>query len=243
MIDKKSLLADELEQLYNTVKRHVPLSEIGKSKHKNQLDSICTDLNFYVAIVHLPSLLPVYFCPKGLEFIGMKELSFTGLAMTFYQKFFHPENGNLFNLGVNHFWNTPDELFPMTFKIKHNIGDWRWIYGISRLLTRQETEGGALHTISILCDVQYVFEHYVSAGKNSRLVKLNEEDRVKYLLLTAREKEVMALIAQEFTAEEIAKMLYLSEHTIHSHRKSILRKLKVKSSVGLARYAVHFDLL
>jgi DNA-binding CsgD family transcriptional regulator len=242
LTEKGSLLADELEHLYMRVKGKVPLSEIGKSKHRNTIDTICNDFNFYVAIVHLPSLMPVYFCPKGLQFLGMKDLSFSGLAMTFYQRFFHSDNGNLFNLGINHFWNTPDELFPMTFKVKHSTGEWRWIYGISRLLTRQETGGRALHTISILCDMEEVFEKYVKNYKNSPLSELNEPERVKFTLLTSREKEVLRLIAMENTAEQIADIMNLSEHTIHSHRKNLLKKLDVKTSVGLARYAVLFGL-
>lgn len=55
--------------------------------------------------------------------------------------------------------------------------------------------------------------------------------------LTKREKEVIALIVREQTNSEIAKQLFISEHTVESHRKNIFRKTKAKSIVGLINYA------
>jgi DNA-binding NarL/FixJ family response regulator len=62
----------------------------------------------------------------------------------------------------------------------------------------------------------------------------------KFLLesLTGRELEVLKLITKQHSTQEIANMLYVSVSTIDTHRKNLLRKLKVKNSVGLAMYAV-----
>lgn len=56
--------------------------------------------------------------------------------------------------------------------------------------------------------------------------------------VTPREKEVLELLAQELTTDEIAEKLFLSRHTIESHRKNLLSKFGVKNSVGLVRYAL-----
>jgi DNA-binding NarL/FixJ family response regulator len=55
--------------------------------------------------------------------------------------------------------------------------------------------------------------------------------------LTKREKEIIKLIAKEKTNFQIAQELFISEHTVESHRKNIFRKTKVKSIVGLINYA------
>ena len=60
--------------------------------------------------------------------------------------------------------------------------------------------------------------------------------------ITRREKEVLRLIIQEHTTEEIAGKLYISESTVISHRKSLLRKLNVKNTAGLVRVALEFNL-
>ena len=56
--------------------------------------------------------------------------------------------------------------------------------------------------------------------------------------ITMRELEVLKLISKQYNSPEIADKLSLGISTVDSHRKSLLRKLKVKNSVGLAIYAV-----
>ena len=47
--------------------------------------------------------------------------------------------------------------------------------------------------------------------------------------LTAREVEILLLLDDRLETDEIAKRLFISEHTVRSHVKSILRKLDVSS--------------
>lgn len=51
--------------------------------------------------------------------------------------------------------------------------------------------------------------------------------------LTPREVEIIQLIAEGKSTAEIAELLYLSPHTINSHRKNILRKMQIKSPAEL----------
>ena len=55
--------------------------------------------------------------------------------------------------------------------------------------------------------------------------------------LTVREKEILNLIIQEFTTEEIAVKLFVSTKTVESHRSNLIQKLVVKNSAGLVRVA------
>jgi len=56
--------------------------------------------------------------------------------------------------------------------------------------------------------------------------------------LTDREVEVLKLIAQEYSSPEIADLLNISQSTVDTYRKSLLKKTNVKNAVGLAMYAV-----
>lgn len=56
--------------------------------------------------------------------------------------------------------------------------------------------------------------------------------------LTDREKDVLKLIAKEMTSHEIAEQLFISHHTVESHRKNLIAKLGVRSLAGLVKYAV-----
>lgn len=55
--------------------------------------------------------------------------------------------------------------------------------------------------------------------------------------LSEREVEVLVLIAKGYSSVKIADELHLSVHTINSHRKNILKKLKLKSPTQLVAYA------
>ncbi|MCS6905473.1 MAG: response regulator transcription factor [Bacteroidia bacterium] len=61
--------------------------------------------------------------------------------------------------------------------------------------------------------------------------------------LTAREIEILKLIAQQLTNQEIAEKLLISPRTVHSHRRSLMQKIGVKNTAGLVRYAVQNKLL
>ncbi len=54
--------------------------------------------------------------------------------------------------------------------------------------------------------------------------------------LTEREQEILQLIAQEKSSEEIADELFISRRTVETHRKNILKKTEVKGVVGLLKY-------
>jgi two-component system nitrate/nitrite response regulator NarL len=61
--------------------------------------------------------------------------------------------------------------------------------------------------------------------------------------LTKREKEVLKLIALEFTSPEIAEKLFITEATVNTHRRNLISKLGVRSSMGLVRYAFEKGML
>lgn len=64
------------------------------------------------------------------------------------------------------------------------------------------------------------------------------QDGVFISSLTDRELEVLKLISHELSSREIADKLFISTSTVDTYRKSLLKKLKVKNSIGLAMYAV-----
>lgn len=63
----------------------------------------------------------------------------------------------------------------------------------------------------------------------------NEE--VEQPVLSVREKEILSLIKEGFQSKEIAQKLFLSVHTVNTHRQRILEKLKVDNSIEAIKYA------
>jgi len=56
--------------------------------------------------------------------------------------------------------------------------------------------------------------------------------------LSLREKEIVVCVVKGLTNKEIAQELFLSTHTVISHRRNIARKLEIHSTAGLTIYAI-----
>jgi DNA-binding NarL/FixJ family response regulator len=63
------------------------------------------------------------------------------------------------------------------------------------------------------------------------------------VILTERETEIIKLIAEGLTNIQIADYLFLSAHTINTHRKNIMSKLGVRNTAGIVMYAVKTELV
>ena len=69
------------------------------------------------------------------------------------------------------------------------------------------------------------------------------EDRTTYDGLTDREREILGMIAQGLTSNAIADALFLSPHTVQSHRDHIMAKLDLHSKAALIKYAIGHGLI
>lgn len=84
-----------------------------------------------------------------------------------------------------------------------------------------------------------LIEHRI-LGKSS--VELHA-DNPSLSRLSKREVEIIKLICDQLTNEEISKMLFLSKRTIDNHRQNILNKLGMSNTAGLVRFAVENGLV
>ncbi len=62
-------------------------------------------------------------------------------------------------------------------------------------------------------------------------------------ILTARETEILQLVAEGLTNQEIAGMLFISPSTVDTHRKNIMAKLDIHSVAGLVKYAIRHKIV
>jgi DNA-binding NarL/FixJ family response regulator len=84
----------------------------------------------------------------------------------------------------------------------------------------------------------------VTLLQNYELASLRLPPREEYIVpLTTREREILKLIAQEYSNLHIAETLFISERTVETHRKNILAKTNSKSVVGLIQYAMRHKLI
>lgn len=92
--------------------------------------------------------------------------------------------------------------------------------------------GGTYYSKQVTAVVMDSFRKQAAPGASSAEVEL-----------TPRELDVLRLIAREYTSAEIAEQLFISPHTVESHRKNLLSKLGKKNTAGLAAYAAQQGLV
>lgn len=74
--------------------------------------------------------------------------------------------------------------------------------------------------------------------KISELMNLTEEEDADQNALSQREKEIIGCVVRGMTNKEIAEKLFISVHTVITHRRNITRKLQIHSAAGLTIYAI-----
>ncbi|OXG02297.1 LuxR family two component transcriptional regulator [Flavobacterium araucananum] len=62
-------------------------------------------------------------------------------------------------------------------------------------------------------------------------------------ILSSREIEIIILISLEYSTKEISEELFISAHTVETHRKNIMKKLQIKNTIGLVKYAMKNNLI
>ncbi len=88
----------------------------------------------------------------------------------------------------------------------------------------------------------YTGEQFLNENlKKQLLSSLSGQDEKQ--VITRREKEILKLILEENTNQEIANKLFLSLRTVENHRNNLLQKLNVKNTAGLVKIALQEGLV
>lgn len=89
----------------------------------------------------------------------------------------------------------------------------------------------------------FVYPGAMSALVRDYLDRLRRGEQLPRTLLTAREDEVLKLIAEGHSSREIARLLSISPKTVERHRANILAKLGMSDRTQVTRYAIRAGLI
>lgn len=118
---------------------------------------------------------------------------------------------------------------------------------------KEETREFNMKCIALLCSVSdsALLKNYddsfslydepkILEGKLNKLLNVPEEIVTTggQDILSVREKEIVTCVVKGMTNKEIADALFLSAHTVITHRRNIARKLQIHSPAGLTIYAI-----
>jgi len=86
-------------------------------------------------------------------------------------------------------------------------------------------------------------EQYICSSVATYLLNKKKGDFSVCPLISKREREILELIVQDKTSQEIASQLFISQRTVETHRKNLMLKLHAKKATGLVRAAYEYNLL
>ena len=93
-------------------------------------------------------------------------------------------------------------------------------------------------------------ENYLSQSISARLAqslfqkkKAVTEETSELDMLTERETEILKMVALENSNVEIAEKLYISPKTVETHRKNLMKKIGVRNSLGIYKFALKHKLI
>lgn len=92
--------------------------------------------------------------------------------------------------------------------------------------------------IDAITEVQAGESYFVDDVKDSLKDSYRIPFEKKVIRLTPREKDVLKLICEELTTQEIADKLFISVNTVETHRKNLISKTGVKNGIGLVKFAL-----
>lgn len=116
-------------------------------------------------------------------------------------------------------------------------------------------ESGAVSFLTKECDKEEIIGAIYATAKNEKFLchKVidiiiekhihTDDDNCKAFNLSLRETEIIKLTAKGWTAKTIAGHLFLSTHTVYTHKKNIMKKLKINSSSEMIVYAIQKGLV
>src|SRR5579872_1536425 len=112
--------------------------------------------------------------------------------------------------------------------------------GARAYLLKDSAEGDLIAAIHAITDGKSFFSPAISRILVEDYMRQLEQKHVEdtYKLLTAREREILQLLAEGKTNKEVASMLNLSVYTVETHRTHILQKLNLHNVPELIQYAV-----
>lgn len=134
-------------------------------------------------------------------------------------------------------------ILMLTMYNKHEFISGLMNAGASGYILKNTGKKELVEAIEAIYEGKNYFSKDVTETIMKDLHKKPSEVKIELVQLTKREKEVLILIAQEFSTRQIADKLFISQNTVETHRKNLMSKLKVKNLAGLVKFALQTGLI
>ncbi len=198
-----------------------------------------------VIIHHVPTQTVRYLSEWGLRLLGATLEELQSLGPRFSPTYFNAVESDEYMARVFQLMYESDKPEVHTFYQQVRTTEregWSWyLTSMRRLLSNPQGEPLLIMGMAVPLHPDNHF-----AAKVQRLIDENgflRANSARFATLTARERDVLRLLALGHSASEIAAQLFISVSTAETHRRNIRQKLEAPSVFELGQYARAFDLI
>ncbi|MHB1178612.1 MAG: response regulator transcription factor [Daejeonella sp.] len=226
--------------------RQVFTLENGYAKGHYSLKDIGDLVPGAIMVHDIHALQITYMNDWGCEVLDHSMDEINAMGKDYYKKFFLPDETRWFIPGMLNYFQREDHSSLYSFFHQVRTGpkmELSWYYAMCKFLRKDEDLNKPKELILVANPVSGMG---IMANKVNKLLDENVFVVKKYknfVLLSKREKEVITLLAEGKSTNDIADLLFISAHTVQTHRKNINKKLELTSFADLVHFAIAFDLI
>lgn len=236
---KKNLTVEDLKKQVNKLEK--AKKELHECKQDLKfLNDVIGKVSTMIYIVDLKTMKTIWTNYSHVKFVGYKESEVKKDPFKFFMQNTNREDKRAIQDTIEEFKDSKGKDFDFMTRQKHKNGKWLWVY--SNISPYKKNPNG---TPSQLVCSSYNLTGQLSGENNLEKLlteKLRYINQLRLDSLTEREKQVVKLIANGYTNKEISKELKITNQTTETHRKNIMKKLRIKNLALLVVFAVENNL-
>lgn len=207
---------------------------------------------YYYMVFNPPEMKIEYASESITAIIGYTPEEF---KLNLLMDIIHPEDLPYFidfEATVTKFWSQlpPEKVMKYKSRYDYRIRrkDGSYVRILQQIVTIQtDDEGAVLRTFVVHTDISHLKKDnrmvlsFIGLDGEPSYIDVNPVRRFTPAkgVLTAREKEILGLMAQNYTSKQIAAALFISSATVSTHRKNMHRKTNTRSALELVQLALN----
>lgn len=178
----------------------------------------------------------------ALNTLGYTRPEICKLGKGFFREILDDESYSTFQQSVEYLLRkeNDEKSFGSPFRMKKKNGDFVWVIGYCKLL-KNYFKAPAILTLHNLMPIG---EEMLGDVQVARLLRENRQivHKSEFKKISQAEIKVLKLIKTGLSAKKIAEKLFISEDTVNTHKKKMMKKLCLPNAAALAAFANDYGL-
>ncbi|GAB1462682.1 response regulator transcription factor [Pedobacter sp.] len=218
--------------------------ELRLNKKLDGLRLMADEMPIAIIVHRVADLSVVYMNKLGLGTLGvdLQELR-TIDSREYVSRYFHEEDDEDYTAKIQHnIKHHPLKSSSFFQQVKTKDGNWQLFASSTKIFLEDEKQQPSylITTASPLDPAHHISEKISRLMDDIRFLRNNA---IVFGKLTAREIEILKMMALGLSSTEIAKKLFIALTTVDTHRRNIRQKLNLKNNYDAVRFAQAFDLV